>query len=134
MAEIVAFPTAPADPLIWQCGCGSNSFYLRSDATAECQGCGETAGDAGGWRNTLPSEDVKAPESTVGHIVINLGSPAAALKRIVAKADPGSLVAVVTISKDGQTRTWCDVETAEQRAWLRRQMMVAIEIMGCAND
>lgn len=36
-----------SNPLVWQCGCGNQSFLVYQDGSVECSSCADAAQDIG---------------------------------------------------------------------------------------
>jgi hypothetical protein len=111
--------------LIWICGhCGCSSFYLYSDQTCECAGCGHVS-DGGEW--VTPIEDkTKSPEKdNAGSIsVVAIGSvqfaKARALKAINSRTNEIALVGAWF--EDGSSNSWCGAETKDQQELVVRKL------------
>ncbi len=66
MSNLIPLPKKPADgkDQVWQCDCGSTTFWLRGDGQAECPACGvEQCSGEGDW--TLLTYDADAPKAQV---------------------------------------------------------------------
>jgi hypothetical protein len=126
MSEIVNFPTKE-EPRIWVCACGCSSFELMSDNSVHCALCQTVSTDNGGW--TAP--DTKSEwdgDERVREISGN-GDPEFAKRVVSRRALESDVTVIVVLKKDGAISAWTDVETAEQRDWVDRQLGRVKEII-----
>lgn len=121
MSDVIAFRKPEPDRLVWRCGCGCTTHYVGPDAI-ECAACGDMQA-AGEWRKMLPDEPAEPREIENGDVnVTSIGSPSAALRRLLKNADPEQLVALAVIHADGRVSAWGDIEPGDQSEWLDRRL------------
>jgi hypothetical protein len=127
MADIVAFPRPDDERVIWRCNCGCISFELRGNGDAVCLQCGvSVTGDVGDWRSQLPAAPDRPKEVEIDTVkVTDLNSSAAALRRVLGKADADRTAAVILLHHDGGVTTWGVLETEEQADWFDRRIATA---------
>jgi hypothetical protein len=123
MSNIIDFQKR--ERLIWTCGhCGCSTFYLYSDETTECAGCGH-ASEGGEWVTPL-AEEKKSPEkNNAGSInSIAIGSVEFAKRRVLKKINDnsGELAFVASWFEDGGMTSWSGAQTDEQKDWVVRRL------------
>lgn len=118
----------PEDPRIWVCVCGCKDFMLHEDETTECALCGNI-GD-GHWTKNLVDSDKPKPgyiRTSVDHGTVDL-----AKKSILRDVDEPDTLILVVGRRDGTLRAWTksnELETPEQKEWLRSMMQGATGLM-----
>lgn len=128
MGNVVSLPRRDADRIVWRCDCGCMTFFVRADDELECAQCSVlTRGETGEWRKNLPDVPAKVDETETGDVkVTDLNSASAAIKRVLRKADPDKMFALVVVNRDGSLSVWGgDLVTDDQREWFDRQMASA---------
>lgn len=120
-----------SDRVVWRCNCGCLTFFVRADQEIECAQCGTVAEDCGEWRARSPEEPGgEVPETSLGDVkVTDLNSAEHAIRRVVKKIDPASVVGLVVLNGDGSISAWGKAETDEQSDWMFQQLAVAHGLM-----
>lgn len=120
-------PFKPADPLIFVCGCGCQSFRIQSNDTFECCNCHDVKA-SGEWVKHLPDVPNEPPERDSGGTlaVTAIGNKEFAMRRVIRQiedwAKSEELAALSAFTKDGSGKHWFDVETEEQKQWILRRI------------
>ena len=118
----------PPAPRVWICGCGSASFLLLDDGTAECSMCGyEPSVALGGWKDIDRDKrsDVDAPTVDIH----GNGSLEFVRAYIVKKAGEDDVLAVSVCHEGGEINTWSSAETPDQIDWVGRKLRECIDII-----
>lgn len=130
MSEVVPFPRA--EPLFWVCGCGCQSFRLRSDGAIECAAC-EKVSDGGDWRAPMdpPPADAEVAKMTQANFEITSLGPHALARMLRSGADnAGEFSAAILIREDSSMRIWgVEFDTRQRRDWIRRKMKEATKML-----
>lgn len=125
MSNIISLPRRDVDRVVWRCGCGCLTSFVRADDELECAQCGSLArGNTGEWRKHLPPVPAVVAETVDGDVkVTDLNSVEAALKRVARTADPDKVFALIVVNRDGSLSVWGgNLETDKQRAWFDRKL------------
>lgn len=125
MTNVISLPPRNQDKVVWRCGCGCITHFLRADGEMECAQCGVLAeGDTGEWRVNLPDTPAKPRETETGDVkVTDLNSSDAAIRRVLKNADTSTMVALVVLHDDGALSVWGeDLDTDERRDWFDRRI------------
>lgn len=132
MADVLAFPGGPQNPMVWRCNCGCISFELRADGDAICCQC-ETpvVGLDGEWREKLPMPPVQPePLDDMDVTITDLVSSGAALRRTLGKANEDSTALVIVIQQDGGITTWGkDLDGQHELDWFDRRIATAKQML-----
>lgn len=137
IAKVIDFPNPEErDQLIWQCGCGCYSFWLREDGAGECFNCGALAEDgAGGWRVPAPPAPGEPTPSTTegGSSIVSFAFKGAALRRVLSRASEGDTAAIIVVQNDGAVHTWGEIGP-EQGEWFAGRINIALEVILAKPD
>lgn len=132
VADIVQFLPKVPDNVVWRCNCGCISFELRADGNAVCAQCLKpVTGMDGSWREKLPEllkpvEPADAKDVTI----TDLNSSAAALRRVLGRADPERTAMLIIIQQDGAVTSWGESIEGEARAeWFDRRVQTAKQML-----
>lgn len=105
---------------IWLCGkCGCKTWFVRQDGELECPSC-ENISDAG-WLE-LPAVSAETIVEEPNTTVVNFASHEMALRSVLVHASKSEACLVLVLRRDGHIDSWKDIETDEQREWLRRRI------------
>lgn len=137
-ADVISLrPPGPADVGYWTCNCGCTTHRVRSDDEIECGSCGELANGIGYWRKPLPDEAPREAMDADAEVFTTADSdPQFARRRHAQRVTNGEFIIAIGIAPDGGLATCRQsgaVVSDEQRAWLRRRLDHAYDII-VAND
>lgn len=125
MGDLVEFRRPPDDNVVWVCDCNCTTHYHHADGRVRCGACGADASEASGqWLSRLPPCPAEPGETDHASFkIVEAGTAENFLKRY-AKADVGRpIAAIAIIYSDGAYSTWSgEIETDDQKAWVRRKL------------
>ena len=127
MSAVVEFPKKEKERLVWRCNCGCITFFALGDGTIECAHCEIASSDfAGSWRVSLPEPARDVPPVDRDLKVVDMNDAKSAILRVLKRADPEILAALIVMRNDGTMSVWNDrMDTAEHRRWFDGQIDVA---------
>ena len=136
MTNIVDFPKPDSEDVVWQCGCGCLSFWLREDGELQCVQCDAIVqADVGDWRVRLPELPEIIEETRPNAVkVTDLNESSAALSRVLSHADVDHTAIVLVIQKDGGLSTWGSIKTLEEADWMARRLEQAANMVTRIED
>lgn len=135
-------PFKPADPLIWVCRCGCQSWRLQSDGQIECCNCLNISCDHhGDWITHLP-EPVPTDQTTAGTLIVkamgNAGFARNGVVRTIEQLHKDDKISLLSVyDTDGYGKHWTNIETQEDKDFCLRklhELIAIIENTGIPND
>lgn len=119
-------PFKPADPLIWICNCGCQSYRILSNDTFECCNCHDIKA-SGEWVKHLPPVPSDPTRDDAGTLSVTaLGVPELAMRRVMKQIEDwiksDQLAILASYSKEDGGKHWFNITDAEQKAWALRRV------------
>lgn len=121
--DVITFPKREDPKVVWTCGCGCMTHYLRADGVVECASCRNEVTE-GDWRARLPDTPAEPePATSDTFSSTDVQSDELSIRRVIKAIVPAEAALVALVRADGSICLWSDwMEGPERHAWLRDKL------------